>query len=42
MFGTSMMAEYEEFADPSERPDDQDDDLGETEEGFNPFTSLFL
>uniref|UniRef100_A0A8C6LWU6 SUN domain-containing ossification factor n=1 Tax=Nothobranchius furzeri TaxID=105023 RepID=A0A8C6LWU6_NOTFU len=31
VFGTSMMAEYEEFADPSERPDDQDDDLGETE-----------
>lgn len=30
VFGTSMMAEYEEFADPSERPDDQDDDLGET------------
>ncbi|XP_013869271.1 SUN domain-containing ossification factor [Austrofundulus limnaeus] len=27
VFGTSMMAEYEEFADPSERPDDQDDDL---------------
>ncbi|XP_017275832.1 SUN domain-containing ossification factor isoform X2 [Kryptolebias marmoratus] len=26
VFGTSMMAEYEEFADPSERPDDQDDD----------------
>uniref|UniRef100_A0A1A7XLT5 SUN domain-containing ossification factor n=5 Tax=Iconisemion striatum TaxID=60296 RepID=A0A1A7XLT5_9TELE len=27
VFGTSMMAEYEEFADPSERPDDQDDVL---------------
>ena len=28
VFGTSMVEEYEEIADPSERPDDQDDDLG--------------
>ncbi|XP_005458130.1 SUN domain-containing ossification factor isoform X3 [Oreochromis niloticus] len=27
VFGTSMVEEYEEIADPSERPDDQDDDL---------------
>lgn len=28
VFGTSMVEEYEEIADPPERPDDQDDDLG--------------
>lgn len=28
MFGTSMVEEYEEIAEPSERPEDQDDDLG--------------
>lgn len=28
VFGTSMVEEYEEIADPAERPDDQDDDLG--------------
>lgn len=28
VFGTSMVEEYEEIVDPSERPDDQDDDLG--------------
>ncbi|MEQ2214778.1 hypothetical protein XENOCAPTIV_019738, partial [Xenoophorus captivus] len=28
VFGTSMVEEYEEIADPSERADDQDDDLG--------------
>lgn len=28
VFGTSMVEEYEEIADPSERPDDPDDDLG--------------
>ncbi|XP_070701935.1 SUN domain-containing ossification factor-like [Pempheris klunzingeri] len=27
VFGTSMVEEYEEIADPPERPDDQDDDL---------------
>nr|XP_012779005.2 SUN domain-containing ossification factor isoform X2 [Maylandia zebra] len=27
VFGTSMVEEYEEIVDPSERPDDQDDDL---------------
>ncbi|KAM6989278.1 SUN domain-containing ossification factor [Tautogolabrus adspersus] len=27
VFGTSMVEEYEEIADPSERPDDLDDDL---------------
>ncbi|XP_056248064.1 SUN domain-containing ossification factor-like isoform X1 [Seriola aureovittata] len=27
VFGTSMVEEYEEIADPSERPDDQDDDV---------------
>ncbi|XP_033960265.1 SUN domain-containing ossification factor-like isoform X1 [Pseudochaenichthys georgianus] len=27
VFGTSMVEEYEEIADPAERPDDQDDDL---------------
>ncbi|XP_030608044.1 SUN domain-containing ossification factor isoform X3 [Archocentrus centrarchus] len=27
VFGTSMVEEYEEIADPSERPDDQDDEL---------------
>ncbi|XP_030015248.1 SUN domain-containing ossification factor isoform X2 [Sphaeramia orbicularis] len=27
VFGTSMVEEYEEIADPSERPEDQDDDL---------------
>ncbi|KAM3603738.1 uncharacterized protein V6R79_001374 [Siganus canaliculatus] len=27
VFGTSMVEEYEEIADPSERPDEQDDDL---------------
>ncbi|XP_062260315.1 SUN domain-containing ossification factor-like isoform X1 [Platichthys flesus] len=27
VFGTSMVEEYEEIADPTERPDDQDDDL---------------
>ncbi|XP_026230345.1 SUN domain-containing ossification factor-like isoform X2 [Anabas testudineus] len=27
VFGTSMVEEYEEIADPSERPDDPDDDL---------------
>lgn len=30
VFGTSMVEEYEEIADPSERPDDPDDDLGKT------------
>lgn len=29
VFGTSMVEEYEEIADPPERPDDPDDDLGE-------------
>uniref|UniRef100_A0A8C2XD74 SUN domain-containing ossification factor n=1 Tax=Cyclopterus lumpus TaxID=8103 RepID=A0A8C2XD74_CYCLU len=29
VFGTSMVEEYEEIADPTERPDDQEDDLGE-------------
>lgn len=28
VFGTSMVEEYEEIADPTERPDDPDDDLG--------------
>lgn len=28
VFGTSMVEEYEEIADPPERPDDPDDDLG--------------
>lgn len=28
VFGTSMVEEYDEAADPSERLDDQDDDLG--------------
>eukprot|EP00063_Salmo_salar_P021398 XP_013996233.1 PREDICTED: SUN domain-containing ossification factor-like isoform X2 [Salmo salar] len=28
VFGTSMVEEYEEIADPLDRPDDQDDDLG--------------
>lgn len=32
VFGTSMVEEYEEIADPPERPDDQDDDLGENRE----------
>ncbi|XP_034411108.1 SUN domain-containing ossification factor-like isoform X2 [Cyclopterus lumpus] len=27
VFGTSMVEEYEEIADPTERPDDQEDDL---------------
>lgn len=29
VFGTSMVEEYEEIADPPERPDDPDDVLGE-------------
>lgn len=28
VFGTSMVEEYEEIADPPERPDDLDDDFG--------------
>lgn len=28
MFGTSMVEEYEEIADPPERPDDLDEDFG--------------
>lgn len=28
VFGTSMVEEYEQIADPTERPEDQDDDLG--------------
>lgn len=34
VFGTSMVEEYEEIADPSERPDDPDDDLGKTWQHF--------
>ena len=29
VFGTSMVEEYEEIAEPSERPDDQDDYFGD-------------
>lgn len=36
-----MVEEYEEIADPSERPDDPDDDLGKTWEHF-VFTALFI
>ncbi|XP_040911198.1 SUN domain-containing ossification factor-like isoform X2 [Toxotes jaculatrix] len=35
VFGTSMVEEYEEIADPSERPDDQDDDV-ENPPGYGP------
>ncbi|XP_069020687.1 SUN domain-containing ossification factor-like isoform X2 [Embiotoca jacksoni] len=35
VFGTSMVEEYEEIAEPSERPDDQDDDL-DYPSGFAP------
>lgn len=28
-----MVEEYEEIADPAERPDDQDDDLGKNVDG---------
>lgn len=34
VFGTSMVEEYEEIADPSERPDDPDDDLGKIWQHF--------
>ncbi|KAJ0059132.1 hypothetical protein NL108_008554, partial [Boleophthalmus pectinirostris] len=30
VFGTSMVEEYEEIADPSERPEEQDDDMGKS------------
>ncbi|KAF3858656.1 hypothetical protein F7725_011857, partial [Dissostichus mawsoni] len=35
VFGTSMVEEYEEIADPAERPDDQDDDLDDPA-GYTP------
>ncbi|XP_054623009.1 SUN domain-containing ossification factor-like isoform X2 [Dunckerocampus dactyliophorus] len=35
VFGTSMVEEYEEIAEPSERPDDQDDDL-DYPSGYGP------
>lgn len=41
VFGTSMVEEYEEIADPSERPDDPDDDLGKIWQHF-AFTASAL
>ncbi|XP_019733491.1 SUN domain-containing ossification factor-like isoform X2 [Hippocampus comes] len=35
VFGTSMVEEYEEIAEPSERPEDQDDDLDDAS-GYGP------
>ncbi|XP_077413868.1 SUN domain-containing ossification factor-like isoform X2 [Vanacampus margaritifer] len=35
VFGTSMVEEYEEIVEPSERPDDQDDDL-DYASGYGP------